>query len=163
MKTSATIRTELRRWSCRSRGFETCNLHGEPRVQVACQLPISSCGHSESLAYFKAVTTTQTSTHSDDRMRSTCTETLTVRKINKFGHAPKWSRLIHSGRTPGHQPRSSTEPLPRSEQASCRISVTRTAEQPIRALRPFPPSALTIHKRRTLKIGAPHSGIGKFG
>src|SRR4051794_26855674 len=54
-----------RRWSGRSGACETCNLHGASLVQVACRLRLSTYLHSESLRYFKVVSGTQTSTHSD--------------------------------------------------------------------------------------------------
>ena len=69
MKSSARIIRLPRRWSGRSRRCETCNLHGEPRVQVACQLRFSTSAHSQSLRYFSTMTNTQTSTHSDDPLR----------------------------------------------------------------------------------------------
>ena len=65
MKSNATIRCLLRRRSSRSKACETCNLHGESHVQVACRLRISTRGTSQSLAYFVAVTMLRTSTHSD--------------------------------------------------------------------------------------------------
>ena len=69
MKSSATIKRLPRRWSSRLRPCETCNLHGEPHVQVACRLHYSTSVHSQSLRYFNTMTNTQTSTHSDDRLR----------------------------------------------------------------------------------------------
>lgn len=159
MKTSATTRTEPRRWSRRSRAYETCNLHGEPRVQVACQPRISTRRHSESLPYFRVVTTAQTSTHNSlgtaHHLRIEHRPTPTSRKLGALPSRRRRSTVAIPART---QRRSPPTPLPLSQQASCQIYVTSSRQQPLRPLSPFPRAREpTVHKQLHPKIRPPHS------
>jgi hypothetical protein len=142
MKYRETIKSEPRRRSRRSNRCETCNLHGEPHVQVACWLRYSTGHSSESPSYFNAVTTMQTSTHSDDPQRHD--QRRQTRKP-MIGYARRDAlRSTLAGHSPGPS-RSFRQSLPCPLLACCQISVTsQVSARPSRDL-PLRPVSSNPH------------------
>src|SRR5882724_11149630 len=122
MKSSATIKRLPRRWSSRSRRYETCNLHGEPHEQVACRLRYSTSVHSQSLRYFSTMTNTQTSTHSDDPLHPYLHEVSSTRLRPGVDPAVAAGRSDDPRRA-GLRP-AQARPLPNTRPRNCQISVT---------------------------------------
>src|SRR3954447_23798819 len=162
MKSSATIKRLPRRWSSRSRGSETCKLHGVPGVQVACRLRYWTCAAIKSPAYFEPVTKAQTSTHSDDPLCSTVLSPApkpyrSSRKSSMIRYAQPTAHrtaapVPHPRATPAAAAPKTTRPRLTTQLSDFRHkSTVTTRSAPVRQVGPFSIPPHTVWPARGLR------------